>query len=105
MTFAELFTTHSWKPIRHCPGRYVLQGAQGTLPGVKELTSGEVEVSEHRTSAARDLVLVAALDDGGIISYRRADGSLLHTLNTPEGFQRKLRQLGLNLAEQDRFVA
>ena len=106
MTFAALFETYFWKPIRNCPGRYVLRGAQSEMPGVEELTGGESAVSAHRVSAARDLVLVAALDDGcGIISYRRDDGSLLHTLNTPEGFQRKLRQLGLNLAEQNRFVA
>lgn len=105
MTFAELFEALSWKPIRNCPGRYVLQGTESHLLRVEELTGCKLEVSAHRVSAARDLVLVAALDDGGIISYQRADGSLLHTLNTPEGFQRKLRQLGLNLAELNRFVA
>ena len=105
MTFAELFKTHKWKPIRNCPGRYVLQEAERKLLSVEELTGGTTEVSAHKVSAARDLVLVAALDRGGIISYQRADGSLLHTLNTPEGFERKLRQLGINLAEQNRFVA
>jgi hypothetical protein len=108
MTFAELFETLSWKPIKICPGRYVLQGAKSNLLPVEELTKNTVAdaVSAHKVSAARDLVLVAPLDDGGgIISYQRADGSFLHTLNTPEGFRRKLRQLGINLAEQDRFVA
>lgn len=106
MTFAELFEKLSWRPIKNCPGRYVLQGAEGTPPRVEELTGSELAVSEHKVSAARDPVLVAALRcGGGIISYRREDGSVLHTLNTPEGFHRKLRQLGLNLAEQDRFVA
>jgi hypothetical protein len=39
---------------------------------------------------------VAALrDGGGLISYARGDGSYLHTLNTPDGFARKLRQLGI----------
>jgi hypothetical protein len=105
MTFAELFESLSWKPIRNCPGRYVLREAQNNLLRVEELTGGDLEVSAHKVSAARDLVLVAALDQGGIISYQREDGSLLHTLNTPEGFQRKLRQLGINLAELNRFVA
>ena len=27
--------------------------------------------------------------------YRRDDGRYLHTLNTPDGFERKLRQLGI----------
>jgi len=107
MTFAELFETLSWKPLKNCPGRYVLQGARSSLLRVEELTKKTVaaEVSAHKVSAARDLVLVASLDGGGIISYQRADGSILHTLNTPEGFQRKLRQLGINLAEQDKVVA
>jgi hypothetical protein len=44
---------------------------------------------------APDPVHVAALRDGGLISYRRADGRFVHTLNTPDGFQRKLDQLGI----------
>lgn len=105
MTFAELLKTFAWRPIRNCPGRYVLRhGAENGLR-VEELTGREAQVSEFRTSAARDVVLVAALDEGGIISYKRADGSLLHTLNTPDGFQRKLKQLGINLAEKNAFVA
>jgi hypothetical protein len=51
------------------------------------------------------VVLVAVLDAGGIISYEREDGSILHTLNTTSGFHRKLRQLGINLAEKNAFVA
>ncbi|MBA3768070.1 MAG: hypothetical protein H0W99_14035 [Acidobacteria bacterium] len=104
MTFADLLKTYAWRPIRNCPGRYVLHGAKSDLR-VEELTGSECFVSEYRTSATRDAVLVAALDEGGIISYRREDGSLLHTLNTPAGFHRKLRQLGINLAEKNAFVA
>jgi len=56
-----------------------------------------MEASEYRVEAAKDAVLVVELDDGGLISYRRADGSFLHTLNTTEGFRRKLTQLGIDL--------
>ncbi len=104
MTFAELLKTYDWKPIRNCPGRYALHGTKSDLR-VEELTGREAQVSRYRTSATRDMVLVAALDDGGIISYQREDGSFLHTLNTPAGFYRKLRQLGINLAEKNAFVA
>jgi len=48
---------------------------------------------------AKDCVLVAPLEDGGLISYRQTDGRLLHTLNTPEGFSRKLHQLGITLQD------
>ena len=104
MTFAELLNSLDWRPIRHCPGRYVLHGAKSEL-SVEELIGDGPEVSAYRVSAARDLVLVATLDAGGLISYRREDGSLLHTLNTPEGFRRKLRQLGIDPQEKNRFVA
>lgn len=104
MTFAELLKKFDWRPIRNCPGRYVLRGAKNDLR-VEELTGQEAQVSLYRTSATRDVVVVAALDEGGIISYQREDGSLLHTLNTPAGFHRKLRQLGINLAEKNAFVA
>jgi hypothetical protein len=105
MTFAELFETFEWRPIRNCPGRYVLRHGTNSEPGVEDLTGRLRRASEYRTSAARDVVIVAALDEGGIISYKREDGSLLHTLNTPDGFERKLRQLGINLAEKNAFVA
>jgi hypothetical protein len=49
----------------------------------------------YRVRAARDPALVVELEGGGLISYLREDGTLMHTLNTPEGFRRKLRQLGI----------
>lgn len=104
MTFAELLKTFEWRSIRNCPGRFILNGANSELR-VEDLTGCEAQTSEYRTSTARDVVLVAALDEGGIISYKREDGSLLHTLNTPDGFERKLRQLGINLAEKNALVA
>ncbi|HWN98294.1 MAG TPA: hypothetical protein VNS63_03385 [Blastocatellia bacterium] len=82
-----------WQPIRNCPGRYALRGAVHLT--VQEIAGCEIEVSEFQSAVARDTVLVAELAGGGLISYRRADGSLLHTLNTTEGFGRKLKQLGI----------
>jgi len=55
-----------------------------------------VEVTAHRLAGARDEVLVAILPDGsGLISYRRTDGSVLHTLGTRDAMRRKLGTLGL----------
>jgi len=51
----------------------------------------------YRVRTARDPVLVVEFQDGGLISYLREDGTLMHTLNTSEGFHRKLRQLGVDL--------
>jgi hypothetical protein len=64
-------------------------------PPVSALAGNGAEIAVHRAPAARDEVLVVALrGGGGLITYRRPDGGLLHTLNTPEGFARKLSQLG-----------
>jgi hypothetical protein len=96
MTFDELMGAWAWKPIRNCPGRYVLDNAASDLRP-REILGNEAEALEHRVTAAKDAVLVAELPDGGLISYRRDDGSHLHTLNTPAGFRRKLAQLGIDL--------
>ena len=93
--FDELWENWRWRPIRNCPGRFILRGVKDDLSPQKLLGSRACVV-EYRVVAAKDLVLVAALDKGGLISYKRADGSFLHTLNTPEGFRRKLQQLGIN---------
>ena len=96
MIFDRLQQSRNWKPIPNCPGRYVLLDAKADL-SLRDLLGSEVEAHEYKTDAARDTVLVISLDRGGLISYKRDDGSYLHTLNTPEGFQRKLLQLGIEL--------
>ena len=57
----------------------------------------EVAVQTFKVPSARDTVLVARIEGGGLISYRRADGKHLHTLNTDEGFERKLVDLGIEI--------
>jgi len=98
MTFSELMTKWSWKPIRGCPGRYTLSVAPVDL-APEDLLGHEVELNTFEVPAARDTVVVGRLDEGGLISYRRADGVYLHTLNTREGFERKLAALGIELRE------
>src|SRR5689334_9620925 len=94
MTFDEVMKARDWRPIRNCPGRYVLDGERADLRPQDILGDG-IEVNEFKVEAAKDTVLVVQLDDGGLITYRRDDGSFLHTLNTPAGFRRKLAQLGI----------
>jgi hypothetical protein len=57
-----------------------------------------VPVTEHLVAVAKDPVMVAPLSDGGLISYRKPDGAYIHTLNSREGFERKLQQLGITQA-------
>ena len=91
--FAELYDGWAWRPIPNCPGRYVLSAGPIATPP-EDLVRG-ADASEHVCIAARDPVIIMPFEDGGLISYRKADGQFLHTLNTHEGFDRKLRQLGL----------
>jgi hypothetical protein len=94
MSFDELRTRWTWKPIPHCPGRYVLQGGATDLTPA-QLLNCDAAVQEFQTPHARDTVVVAVCEGGGLISYRRPDGTYCHTLNTAEGLARKLHQLGL----------
>jgi hypothetical protein len=61
--------------------------------------ANDAAVREYRTQAAPDPVTVVRINDGGLISYRKPDGSYLHTLNTTEGFHRKLAQLGISFPD------
>jgi hypothetical protein len=96
VTFDTLRSQWNWKPIRHCPGRYKLAGVRPDLP-LEALVGPETVGTEFSVESAPDRVVVACLDGGGIISYKRSDGTYLHTLNDPEGFARKLRHLGIVL--------
>jgi phage baseplate assembly protein gpV len=92
-SFSALFDRWAWRPIPNCPGRYVLAAGPSATPP-EDLVPG-ANGSEHTSGSARDPVIVTPFEDGGLISYRQADGRFLHTLNTREGFERKLRQLGI----------
>src|SRR5262245_21836839 len=94
-TFACLWASWHWRPIRNCRGRHCLVTSNSRLP-VSALIPGTL-AAIYRVRAARDPVLVVEFEGGGLISYLREDGTLMHTLNTSGGFHRKLRQLGVEL--------
>ena len=81
--------------MRGCPGRYTLPGTEFN-GSPYDLLGAQTKLDEFRVDAAEDPVVVARLaQGGGLISYRRPDGEYVHTLNTEEGFRRKLDQLGI----------
>lgn len=85
-----------WRALPHCPGRSIWTGADDLRPS--DLAGPDARVRVFRVSAAPDPVHVVAYDDGGgLISYEKASGRFVHTLNTAEGFARKLAQLGIRL--------
>lgn len=88
--FQELLTRYIWTPITGCPGRFVCHGAIDTL-AMCELTGRDGQY--FRSEKCRDEVWVQAIPGGGVISYRKPDGSWVHTLCDESGFERKLKQL------------
>jgi hypothetical protein len=77
----------------------VLIGARFDLTP-EELLCAPLKLYEFDVETARDRVIVARFGEGGLISYKRADGTYLHTLNDPEGFSRKLDELGIAIPEK-----
>ena len=96
ITFDELVAKWEMRPIRNCPGRFVVRTSAAEF-SPRELLGPGVEIQTFNVEAVRDTILVARLGEGGLISYRRVDGTHLHTLNTAEGFERKLVELGIEL--------
>ncbi len=96
ITFDELVEKWQMMPIRNCAGRFVIRTSAADF-SPQELLGPGIKIYTFNVAAARDTILVAPLDKGGLISYRRVDGTHLHTLNTAEGFERKLLALGIEL--------
>jgi len=94
MNFEELESRWSWRAIRDCPGRFLLREME-VSPSPQELVGSNIDLSEFQVENARDTVVVGQFSGGGLISYRKKDGTYVHTLNTVAGFERKLTQLGI----------
>ena len=94
MSFEELFGKFLWRPIRNCPGRYVL--AMDVYSGPPAQLAPACAAREYCVDRVPDAVAVVRFSDGGLISYRKPDGRYLHTLNTAEGLARKLGELGIS---------
>ncbi len=92
LSFQVIRDQWPWRPIRNCPGRFVLPRSEGEI-SFAQLIGGQLTPRCYQSAMAPDPILVLTLPDGGIISYQKSTGRLLHTLNTREGFLRKLRQL------------
>jgi hypothetical protein len=94
ITFDQLKSIWTWHAIPNCPGRYKLSGGPSGLL-IRDLLGFEVELQTYSVTTAKDTVIVAALSNFGIISYMRADGRFIHTLNTHSGLGRKLLSIGI----------
>ena len=92
MTFSELLERYQWTPITGCPGRYTAPPGLSSV-AFDDLT-GVRPTREHKAHC-RDVLLYAPIPGGGVISYEKLDGRILHTLCDVSGYARKLRMLGL----------
>jgi hypothetical protein len=77
----------------------VLGGAASDLTP-EELLCAPLQSYEFDVETARDRVVVVSFGEGGLISYKRADGTYLHTLNDAGGFSRKLNEMGIAVPEK-----
>lgn len=94
MTIAEILRLGSCRPIRGCPGRWILSGNDSIDPG--KLVGRDAEPRRFRRASVPDEIWVCGLEDGGLISYRKPDGRFVHTVCDPEGFRRKLEKLDVS---------
>jgi len=97
MTLEEIMSRWPWRPIPNCPGRFVLSSGRSSLSPSEIAPASVAVITEYVIPTTPDPVVVAEFEGGGLISYRKPDGSFIHTLNTSEGLDRKLRQLGIRM--------
>jgi len=93
VTFVALLARFPCRPMHGCPGRYLLPGGPTTSAPMDLF--GDLGFREARSAQAPDLVFMAAVRGGGIISYAKENGTFVHTLGDEAGFARKLHALGL----------
>lgn len=96
LDFITLKQAYAWKKIRGSADRLVFTKENGDMDP-NQIVAGRAKVRRFDDTTARDLVYVAKIKDGGLISFMRKDGSYIHTLNTQETFDEKLAELGINL--------
>jgi hypothetical protein len=103
LCFVELLNAHSWKEIRHCPGRYILtkqdnQQLRTVTPHA--FLDEQVPIESFTSEICRDRVLIGKLVDGALLSYEKSDGTFIHTLNNLSGLQRKMNHLNIRFSDQ-----
>eukprot|EP00050_Salpingoeca_kvevrii_P017427 m.65038 g.65038 ORF g.65038 m.65038 type:complete len:127 (+) comp7551_c0_seq1:1160-1540(+) len=97
----RLWVLFSWREIRGCPGRFVVSRDADTTTPEELLAAIGADESvcaslQRVSSAGRDpIALVAFPGGGGLLTYIKANGNYVHTLNSESGRRRKLLALGL----------
>lgn len=95
----RLWEKHAWKALGGCDGRFVQRGSGLSSLSLSDLCDSWSVVT--RTPVLRSVGdgehdafdCVRVRGGGGLLSYCKADGAYVHTLNTESGLARKLLAL------------
>ncbi len=93
MNFDEIYGRFPWKEIHSCPGRYILTGNKQF--SIIEILGEETETYLYNSDNTKDPFYLIEFTGGGLISYLKEGGRLIHTLNTSDGLLRKLDDLNI----------
>ena len=99
-TLQRFYELWNWSEIPNCPGRYVTKKnreAEETSPSevLLRIECGNELYESWPVHCKDTVVYVHFSDGGGLITYVKADGRFVHTLNTETGFIRKTNALGI----------
>jgi hypothetical protein len=92
ITFDSVLARWPWRPIANCPGRWVLCGTEGDLTPEAVLGEPATPIELH-SATTPDTIFVVHFERGGLLTFQKANGVYVHTLNTPEGLARRLQRL------------
>ncbi len=95
MKVDDLLKRFQWEQIPNTNGRFTLSQKDVRLSVESLLDSDEVEIKQYPSANSQELIHVAELEDGGLISYERKDATYIHTLNSQNMFKRKQWELGI----------
>ena len=116
----KLYRSYRWKMIPNCTGRYTCRDHNlvSILEPLEMLRQVDITTLEDSSPLREysfvlpgrpDKVVVIPLNvpkTTGIITFAKEDrSSYVHTLNTPTGFRRKLEAIGIQVTNEDIFLA
>jgi len=95
MKVDELLKRFKWEQIPGTNGRFTLCQTDMQVTVESLLDSTEVEIKQYPSANPQELIHIAELEDGGLISYERKDATYIHTLNSLNMYKKKLWELGI----------
>jgi len=95
MKVEDLLKRFEWEQIPDTNGRFTLRHKDAQVSAESLIDSTDVEIKQYPSAHPQELIHIAELEDGGLISYERKDATFIHTLNSLKMFKKKLWELGI----------